>query len=71
MGFTVSYLSKPLPPPGVNFTNYSTSSFYTQESQVKQLFALLGSAHVKAAYRMLVKLNPEGAMSFMADPLAM
>ena len=48
------------------FHQHSTSSFYAcrsqrrkKDSQVKLLFALLGSARVKAARRMLVKLTPE------------
>ena len=52
---------------GVNFTNVFTSSFYAcrsqkrkKDSQVMQLFALLGSLRVKAARKMLVKLIPGG-----------
>ena len=36
-----------------------------KDSQVKQLFALLGSARVKAARRMLVKLTPGSHQSFV------
>ena len=51
--------------PGVNFTNVLLAAFTNADpkSAIKLLnltifFALLGSSHVKAACRMLVKLNP-------------
>ena len=51
---------------GVNFIKVYTSSFYKWRSQnCKKLqdltvsFALLGSAHIKAAHKMLLKLTPD------------
>ena len=51
---------------GVNFINVFMCSFYTSRSQKhKKLldltvsFAPLGSAHVKGALKMLMKLSPE------------
>ena len=51
--------------PGANFINVSTCSFYVHSSQRRKkllnltvFFALLGSARVKAARKMLVKLTP-------------
>ena len=46
--------------PGVNFINVFTSSFYARRSCLTVFFALLGSGHVKAACKMLVKLTPGG-----------
>ena len=50
---------------GVNFINVLTSYFYARRSQKRKkllnltvFFALLGSARVKAACRMMVKLTP-------------
>ena len=55
------------PRPGVNFTNVIRAAFTRADPKsAKKLlkltvfFVLLGSARVKAAGRMLVKLNPEG-----------
>ena len=51
-------------PPGVNFINLFTHSFYARRSQKRKkaawvdcFFAILGSACVKAARKMLVKLT--------------
>ncbi len=51
--------------PGVDFTNMFTCSFYTRRSQRHKMmdeltfiFALLGSACLKAAHKMLMKLTP-------------
>ena len=51
---------------GVNFINVITRSFYAHRSQKRKkmldltvFFALLGSACVKAACKMLVKLTPD------------
>ena len=51
---------------GVNFINVFTRSFYANRSQKRKklldltgLFVLLGSARVKAAHKMLVKLAPD------------
>jgi hypothetical protein len=53
------------PSPRCQFRQHSTYSFCTQRSQkckkdwqLDYLFALSGSAHVKAARRMLMKLTP-------------
>ena len=50
--------------PGVNFINVFTSSFHACRSEkckklldLTVLFALLGSVHLKAAHKMLVKLT--------------
>ena len=52
-------------PPGVNFINVFTLSFYPRRSQKRKklldlavFFALLGSERVKAARKMLVKWTP-------------
>ena len=52
-------------PSGVNFINVFTCSFYAGRSQKPKkllnltvFWALLGSAHLKAAHKMLVKLTP-------------
>jgi hypothetical protein len=54
--------------PGVNFTNILRTAFsFVDPESVKNtvqlshqyLFTLLGSAHVKAVHRMLMKLSPE------------
>ena len=49
----------------VNFINMFTCSFYARRSQKRKklldmtvFFALLGSAHVNAASKMLMKLTP-------------
>jgi hypothetical protein len=54
-------------PPGVNFTNILQAAFmHADPKRPKKMlnltvfFALLGSAHVKAARKMLVKLTPAG-----------
>ena len=54
-----------LPPPGVNFTNILHAAFtYADLKSTKNtvkltvFYALLGSACVKAARKMLVKLTP-------------
>ena len=51
--------------PGVHFTNIIKNSFYVQrsqkpqkDSQVKQLFALLGSAGAKAARKHFDEIDP-------------
>ena len=51
--------------PAVNFINVFKHSFYTRRSQKRKklleliiFFALLRSAHVKVACKMLVKLTP-------------
>ena len=51
--------------PGVNFINVFKRSFYTRRFQKRKklleliiFFALLGSARVKVACKMLVKLTP-------------
>ena len=50
---------------GVNFTNVLQAAFTCpdpksakKDSQVKQLFALLGSAHVKSARKHLDEIDP-------------
>ena len=55
------------PHPWSQFHQHFTCSFYTRrsqkrknDSQLKQLFSLSGSACVKAACKMLVKLTPGG-----------
>ena len=51
--------------PGINFINVFTRSFYACRSQnckkllELSLFALLGSASIKAVHKMLVKLTPD------------
>ena len=52
---------------GVNFINVFTCSFYACKFRKRKMlleltvfFALLGSACVKAEYKILVKLTPEG-----------
>ena len=58
---------------GVNFINVFMRSFYALRSQKRKkmldltdFFALLGSACVKAAHKMLVKLTP-GAERLLSD----
>ena len=63
-----SFCAKTVPTvklPGVNFIQMLTNSFYARRSQKRKktvklssFIALLGSARVKAARRMLVKMNP-------------
>ena len=55
----------PLLPPGVNFINMFTYSFCASRSQKRKklldlavFFSLLGSASVKAAHIIMVKLTP-------------
>ena len=60
--------------PGVNFINVFTSSFYKHRSQkllnLTVFFALSGSAHVKAARKMLVKLTPCHRLNLSVDGLS-
>ena len=60
-------LQDPVHDPGVNFTKILQTAYRcTNPKSTKKLlnltvfFALLGSARVKAACRMLVKLTPRG-----------
>ena len=60
--------------PGVNFINVLTRSFYKRRSQkllnLTVFFALSGSAQVKAARKMLVKLTPCLRLNLSVDGLS-
>jgi len=52
--------------PGVDFTNVLQAAFVCadpkstkRQSSCQSFFVLLGSAHAKAAHRMLMKLSPD------------
>ena len=61
----------------VNFINMFTGSFYTCRSQkhkklldLTEIFVVLGSASVKAARKMLVKLTPDRSVIFLSTQKA-
>jgi len=59
---------------GVNFTYFLQAAFTHKDpksikiqSSCQYLFALLGSAHVEASHKMLVKLIPEESLIHFLD----
>jgi len=64
--------------PGVNFINFLLAAFKSADLKSKTfllscqyLFTLLGSAHVTAVQKMLMKLTPEGVFHMAAQLCSM